>query len=98
MTDSVTKSLTLDSRDEAVILFGPRDAYLKLVRDALGVRVVARGDVVQVDGPADAVDQAERAFQQLRTVLRKQGKLGAEDVRAVLEVARGGGAAGHPQN
>ncbi len=98
MSEAVTKSLTLDSRDEAVILFGPRDSYLKLVRDALGVRVVARGDVVQLDGSAEAVDQAERAFQQLRTVLRKQGKLAAEDVRAVLEVVRGNGESTGPQN
>jgi phosphate starvation-inducible PhoH-like protein len=90
MSESVSKALTLDSRDEAVLLFGPRDSYLKLVRDALGVRVVARGDTLQLDGSADAADRAERTFQQLRTILRKQGSLAAEDVRAVLEVIRGG--------
>jgi phosphate starvation-inducible PhoH-like protein len=74
----------------------PRDSYLKLVRDALGVRVVARGDTLQLDGSADAADRAERTFQQLRTVLRKQGSLAAEDVRAVLEVIRGGDGAATP--
>jgi phosphate starvation-inducible PhoH-like protein len=96
MSESVSKALTLDSRDEAVLLFGPRDSYLKLVRDALGVRVVARGDTLQLDGSADASDRAERTFQQLRTVLRKQGSLAAEDVRAVLEVIRGGDGAASP--
>jgi len=96
MSESVTKTLTLDSRDEAVLLFGPRDSYLKLVRDALGVRVIARGDTLQVDGPPDAADRAERTFQQLRTVLRKQGSLAAEDVRAILEVVRNGDAAASP--
>src|SRR5581483_4315862 len=92
MADSiVTRNLTLDSRDEAVILFGPRDVYLRTVRDALGVKLVARGDLLQIEGPADATEQAERAFQQLRQVLRKQGKLTAEDVRTVIEVVRGGG-------
>src|SRR4029078_10256723 len=92
MSDStVTRSLTLDSREEAVILFGPRDAYLRTIRDALGVKLVARGDLLQIEGSPEAAEQAERAFQQLRQVLRKQGQLGAEDVRTVIEVVRGGG-------
>jgi len=38
---TVTRNLTLDSREEAVILFGPRDQFLRTIRDALGVpRVV----------------------------------------------------------
>jgi phosphate starvation-inducible PhoH-like protein len=72
---TVTRNLTLDSREEAVILFGPRDQFLRTIRDALGVRLVARGDMLQIDGPAEAAEQAERAFQQLRQVLRRQGKL-----------------------
>ena len=86
---TVTRNLTLDSREEAVILFGPRDQYLRTIRDALGVRLVARGDMLQIDGPPEAVEQAERAFQQLRTMLRRNGKLTPEDVRTVIEVVRG---------
>ena len=87
---SVTRNLTLDSRDEAVILFGPRDAFLRTIRDGLGVKLFARGDLVQIEGPADAVDQTERAIQQLRQLLRRRGKLTPEDVRTVIDVVRGG--------
>ena len=87
---TVTRNLTLDSREEAVILFGPRDVFLRTVRDALGVKVVARGDMLQIEGSAEATEQAERAFQQLRQLLRKQGQLSAEDVRTVIDVVRGG--------
>jgi phosphate starvation-inducible PhoH-like protein len=95
---AVTRTVTLDSREEAVLLFGPRDQYLRTVRDALGVKVVARGDLVQLEAAtSEQVEQAERAFQQLRVVLRKHGKLTPEDVRTVVEVVRGatdrGGAA-----
>ena len=93
---TTTVIVTLDSRDETVILFGPRDQYLRMIRDALGVRVVARGDTLQLDGSVDAVGQGERTFQQLRVVLRKHGKLTAEDVRTVLEVVRGGDERGGP--
>jgi phosphate starvation-inducible PhoH-like protein len=94
MAETVSRTVTLDSREEAVILFGTRDQYLRLVRDALGVKVVARGDTLQVEGSREAVDLAERAFAQLRAVLRKNAKLVAEDVRTVLEVVRGGDTGG----
>jgi phosphate starvation-inducible protein PhoH and related proteins len=98
MSDPVSRSLTLDSRDEAILLFGNRDQFLRLVRDALGVRVVARGDTVQIDGPEEAVGQAERAFAQMRSVLRTNGQLTSEDVKTVVEVVRAGSERLSPQN
>jgi phosphate starvation-inducible PhoH-like protein len=88
---SVTRNLTLASREEAVILFGPRDQFLRTVRDSLGVKVIARGDLLQIEGSPEAAEQAERVFQQLRQVLRKHGKLTAEDIKSVIEIVRGGG-------
>lgn len=85
-----TRTLTLDNREEAIILFGPRDTFLRTIRDALGVRIVARGDQLHIDGPESTTAEAERAFQQLRAVLRKHGKLTPEDVRTVIEVVHGG--------
>jgi len=87
---SVSRSLLLDSRDEAILLFGQRDQFLKLLRDSLGLRLIARGDTVQMDGPEETVLLAERSFQQLRSILRTQGKLTAEDVKTVVEVVRAG--------
>src|SRR5262245_18772847 len=97
MSETVSRSLALDSRDEAILLFGNRDQFLRLVRDALGVRVVARGDTVQIDGPEEAVGQAERAFAQLRSVLRANGQLTSEDVKTVVEVVRAGSERLSPQ-
>jgi phosphate starvation-inducible PhoH-like protein len=85
MSDT-SANLTLDDRDEAMQLFGTRDQYLKMIRDALSVKVVARGDVLHIEGSEVAVDQAERAFAQLRSMLAKQQTLTAENVRTVLAV------------
>ena len=90
MSTSATLTLTLEDRDEAILLFGTRDQYLRLIRDALGVRLVARGDTIQIEGSEEQVDRADRVFQQLRQMLRKQGKLSTEDVRTVLEVVQQG--------
>ena len=96
MPDTTSRTVTLESREEAVILFGPRDTFLRTLRDTLGVKVVARGDLLQLDGPETAVDQAERAFQQLRTVYRKSGRLTNADVIGVLEIVKSGESRNNP--
>ncbi len=84
------RTITLEDRDEAVQLFGQRDAYLRMVRDALAVRLIARGDTLTIDGPAEQVDQAERVFQQLRKVLQQNQQVQPEDVRTALAVVQRG--------
>ena len=91
-----TRTLTLDSREEATALGGPRDQFAQAVRDALGVKVVTReGDVLRLAGKTDeAADQAARVFEQLRHIYRKHGKLTADDVKAVVAVVKGDGSHG----
>jgi phosphate starvation-inducible PhoH-like protein len=94
----ISRTLTLDSREEGVALCGPRDQFAHLVRDAYGVRVLTRGgDVLTIAGKTDeAVDKADRTFTQLRQIYRKHGKVTAEDVRSVIEVVKGHDARGGP--
>jgi phosphate starvation-inducible protein PhoH and related proteins len=88
--NDTTVTLTLNDRDEAVQLFGQRDQFLRLIRDALGVRIIARGDTVQIDGDPALVEQAERVFAQLRQTLQTQHTLNAENVRTILAQAQKG--------
>lgn len=86
------QTINLDSREEAILLFGSRDAYLKEVRTALGMQqLVGRGEQVILKGTDDQLAQAGRVFAQLRHLLRQQGSLTAEDVKTVLEVVTQGG-------
>ena len=85
MSDT-SANLTLEDREEAMQLFGTRDQYLKMIRDALGVRLVMRGEVLHIEGTAVQVDQAERAFAQLRSMLATHKVLTAENVRTVLAI------------
>jgi phosphate starvation-inducible PhoH-like protein len=85
------RTIILDNRDEALLLYGQRDAYLRIVRDALGVRIVARGDTLQIEGPPESVDQADRIFQQLRQQLKTHGALQPEDVRTIVTVIQSSG-------
>src|SRR6267142_1263719 len=88
--NDTTLTLTLNDRDEAVQLFGNRDQLLRLIRDALGVRIIARGDTIQIDGEPGLVEQAERVFQQLRQTLQRGHSLTSEAVRTVLASAHKG--------
>src|SRR5438270_12394414 len=98
MNGDQTVTLTLESKDEALLLFGSRDQFLRLIRDALGVRIIARGDVVHIEGRETQVDQAERVFQQLRVMLKKQGNLTGENVRTVLAIVQQNDDRQGPQN
>src|SRR5437868_5735965 len=92
MTDTPHTQLTLSlDRDEALLLFGSRDQHLRIIKDALAVRIIARGDKLLIEGDEEQVNQAERAFLQLRELLARQGKLSIEDVRTVLSVVQHGG-------
>lgn len=84
-------TIQLDSRDEAMLLFGSRDVYLREIRTTLGAQVVGRGDQVLVKGTEEQCALAARIFDELRRVLRKQGNLAVEDVKTVLEVVLQGG-------
>jgi len=95
---TTTSTIQLASRDEALLLFGQRDVYLRMIRDTLSVRLVARGDTIQIDGDEEAVNKAERVFQQLRQMLRQQEQITPEEVRTVLEIVQHGGERTSPQS
>src|SRR5258708_24611353 len=55
-------TISLDSHDEELAVFGSRDQYLRQVRDALGVKVLARHGEVRVEGEPERVAQARRGL------------------------------------
>jgi phosphate starvation-inducible PhoH-like protein len=88
------ETITLDSRDEALLLFGSRDQYLREIRTQLGMQqLVGRGNEILLKGTDEQLAQATRVFDQLRRLLRQQGSLSSEDVKTVLEVVTQGGEA-----
>src|SRR5260370_6431177 len=73
--DMTETTITLDSREEAVLLFGSRDTYLREIKNTLGAQIVGRGDQILVKGTDDQLALAERIFAQLLQMLRQQGAL-----------------------
>ncbi|HEY1188005.1 MAG TPA: PhoH family protein [Gemmata sp.] len=91
MPDSlVTRTLNIEDRDEAVILFGTRDQYLRALREAFSVKATYRNPDLRIEGTLEGVEQFDRALQQVRQVARKRGKLEERDVTSIIEVIKGG--------
>jgi phosphate starvation-inducible PhoH-like protein len=78
--------ITLDGHDEELAVFGSRDQFLRQIRDALGVKVLARHGEVRVEGDRDRVDQAKQVFEALRNLYRRQKSVASTDVTDLLEV------------
>jgi phosphate starvation-inducible protein PhoH and related proteins len=88
MNGETSLTLTLNDRDEAVQLFGHHDQHLRLVKEAFPeLKIIARGDTIQISGPAVQVERAERAFAQLRQMLRHHSTLTPENIRTAVAVA-----------
>src|SRR4051812_42699811 len=79
--------ITLEGHDEELAVFGSRDQYLRQVRDALGVKVLARHGEVRVDGEKAKVDLARGVFEELRSRHRAHKPVSSADVSDLIEKA-----------
>ncbi len=80
--------ITLDGHDEELAVFGSRDQYLRQIRDAFGVKVLARHGEVRVEGEREKVDQAKQVFEELRAFHRNRRAVTSADVSDLIEKIR----------
>lgn len=78
------RTLTFTDHDEIRTLFGPRDQFLKQVRDQVGIDVVVRGDELRLRGEEDQVAEGLRVLGELRGIVSQSGRLTEQDVNFVL--------------
>lgn len=74
----------MDSADKLLELFGPADRHLRLVRDALDVRLTARQNNLLIAGRAGNVNRATVVIDKMQKHLLKRGALTADDVDNLL--------------
>jgi phosphate starvation-inducible PhoH-like protein len=78
-------TIALDGHDEELAVFGSRDQYLRQVRDALGVKVVARHGEVRVEGDSERVELARLVFEELRSQFRRNHPVTGTDVADLID-------------
>lgn len=89
MSTATTHHITLSSPEEALALFGPQDRFLHRIREILGVSIVLRDDILQIEGPDQAVERARSVLTELRQDLVRLGSLTDEQVSQALQLPGG---------
>ncbi len=79
------KKLQIGGPDEVLRLFGPRDRYLKRLRDAFEVDLVARGGELRIAGPPDKVRRCEAALLEMESEMSQGQTVNSETVERVVE-------------
>ena len=78
-------TITLESHDEELAVFGSRDQFLRQVRDAFGVKLVARHGEVRVEGDTRRIEQARQVLEELKGWHRQRRTASASDVADLIE-------------
>jgi phosphate starvation-inducible PhoH-like protein len=81
----VNLSIALEQPDKKLALFGSADRYLRMIREALGVQIVARDDELRLSGEKEQVSKAAAVLEQMQKKLRRQDWLSTEDVGEALK-------------
>ncbi len=79
--------ITLEEETNRAVLFGPSDRYLRMLRDALGIRVTARGSSVYLSGDSSVVGRAAELIQQMQETVRRRGPLSDQEVADLILAA-----------
>lgn len=90
-------TLILENDTEASILYGSHDRYLRLVRDAFKVQLVARHGLLKLEGEKERVDTSIEVLNRLLAIVRTTGRLDLDDVEQTIVDAKGGAGNGTGQ-
>jgi phosphate starvation-inducible PhoH-like protein len=79
-----TLSIPIARQDDARALFGAQDAFLRQIRDTLGISVLLRGESIVLEGEDPALTKGREVFEELLGIVRKQAFVKESDVSRVL--------------
>ncbi|MCL2701313.1 MAG: PhoH family protein [Phycisphaerae bacterium] len=90
-------SIQLEPSPRRGSLFGPADRHLRMIREALGVQIFARGDQVRVTGSPRGVTAAATVIERLQRALREGRDVTGELVTEAISSATGVAAESAPR-
>jgi phosphate starvation-inducible PhoH-like protein len=73
-------TLSINSPDEILTLFGPRDQHLRKLRRLFDVSITQRDGRIRISGDGEDVQRATRTLEKLRVLCRKKGVLSVDDI------------------
>lgn len=88
--ESVEKSLSLASTDQAIALAGINDENFTLIEEALNVLIAPFGDTLKISGTPASTSLAYQLIQQLLTLLSRGIAIAPQDVVSGINMAQRG--------
>ncbi len=86
----IEKKIHLKTNNEASLLFGHHDKNLKAMRDAFGVKIVARDGVLKYEGKTGQVKKLTDVVNNLLQIIRTSGRLDEDDIDIIMaDIDRG---------
>ena len=73
-------SITLEQPSKAATLFGPADVHLRMIREAFGIQLFARGSNIKLSGAPKNVSRAAAVIDMLQRYLRQNKPITRETV------------------
>lgn len=86
----LTINQQLEDPNEAIALFGTNDNHLNIIEKMLDVKIVSRGQSVQVSGTSEDVRTVEQIIQALLEVIRNGVSITSRDVTYSIQMAKEG--------
>ena len=75
MQKQLVKKLSLAEDVDQRVLFGQNGVFLRIIEEAFGIKIIARGETVTLEGPEKDVKQVETVIHDLISHLRKNNEL-----------------------
>ena len=92
----IEKKIHLKTDSEASLLFGHHDKNLKAMRNAFGVKIVARDGFLKYEGKADQVKKLTNVVNNLLQIIRTSGRLDEDDIDIIMADIDRGAVDTHP--
>ncbi|PGS48324.1 PhoH family protein [Bacillus sp. AFS041924] len=86
----LTINQQLEDPNEAIALFGTNDKHLEIIENLLDVKIVSRGQSVQVSGTNENVKIVEQIIDSLLEVIRNGVSITSRDVTYSIQMANEG--------
>ncbi|MDR4507825.1 MAG: PhoH family protein [Candidatus Brocadiaceae bacterium] len=80
-------TVLLENDTEASILYGSHDRYLRMIRDAFQIQLVARQGLLKLEGERQKVEASKKILITLLEIVRSTGGLTLEEVEQTITAA-----------
>ncbi|MDY3780804.1 MAG: PhoH family protein [Candidatus Faecousia sp.] len=90
MSKEIERIVNADRVEDLIAVFGSFDENVRRIEDALGVRIVSRGDDLKVTGDEEAADKAVRTLEALLSLAAKGETIDEQRVRYLITLVSEG--------